>query len=931
MGTAGAGVLRLLVWSAVATLCLAAAAAALLVATGRGASLGRAVVARMLSAATGYGVRTGRVRLLAGPTVVVDDLELLAPATLAPERSAPWPVLRAQRLALGLPPLALLHLRLGRIEMDDFTYCSEPPEASPGLGGASPSRPGEARPMAVRLPFEEISLTAGRIILAAEGGEGAAAATGGPCTAGQGDIELSRLSLLRVGEHVLVAADADVGPGAAALSASGSFGIGGDDFDVTLTASAVEGDRALHAVGAHLDLPARTSLDGKLSLTGSLNDILKGKLDVSLVPLGALERAAVRLQGNGTVRWAAGTADLDALVLAGGIPTPLTLSGTVEYPATSAGPASGTFELHWNEVAVERLVELAGSWAPLAGDPSGWPRATGVLGLESHVTIDAERTAATLDAGVENLAVRMPDGAELSASQADLRADVVQTIEGAQLLVRRLAVDGATAHDAGSVAVADKLSLIVTGSADRSTAPDSALEMTLEAEAKSGELLWGRIYVDLQRIPLAIAGRAAWRESRTEVREAKISSREVGWVGGSAVYDRQRGLESADLEFDVPGLETAYDTFVREPLGEAHPVLARARVSGRASGSIHHRAQAGSLGSYVGRLRLQSTTLDLDAPAVTVRGLALDLPINVADVDPSGGSQAGSLRFTRLDVAEVSIPPLEMPIRVRPNRIEVADTVSIPLFGGRIELGGLRADRLEAEDRTAVGWVDLDRVNLAELAAALGWPPLDGTVGGRLSKVQVSASTVHTEGEFTGSLFGGDLELYDIGFSRLFSRIPTVQLSARLKGADLKRVTASLGVGRISGIVDASIDDLEVTGGEPVRFDAALETVPTRGAKQRVSVKAIEQLSILGGAGSNPISRGILSAFEDYRYAKLGFRCRLRNDRFTLRGVESLDGKDFLVVGTMLPPTVNVISHNQLIAFKEMVRRVSRITAGDSR
>jgi hypothetical protein len=56
----------------------------------------------------------------------------------------------------------------------------------------------------------------------------------------------------------------------------------------------------------------------------------------------------------------------------------------------------------------------------------------------------------------------------------------------------------------------------------------------------------------------------------------------------------------------------------------------------------------------------------------------------------------------------------------------------------------------------------------------------------------------------------------------------------------------------------------------------------------------------------------------------MGFRCNLRNDRFTLRGVEEFDGKDYLVVGSVMPPRVNVISHNQTISFSQMIRRLER-------
>ena len=112
-----------------------------------------------------------------------------------------------------------------------------------------------------------------------------------------------------------------------------------------------------------------------------------------------------------------------------------------------------------------------------------------------------------------------------------------------------------------------------------------------------------------------------------------------------------------------------------------------------------------------------------------------------------------------------------------------------------------------------------------------------------------------------------------------------------------------------------------------VRFDARIESVPAAGVAQRISVTAIDQLAVLGGGASGSVARGMMGLFHEFRYAKLGVRCSLRNDRFVLHGVAEHDGKDFLVVGTIFPPSVNVVSHNQVIAFKEMVERLQRVTS----
>jgi len=43
--------------------------------------------------------------------------------------------------------------------------------------------------------------------------------------------------------------------------------------------------------------------------------------------------------------------------------------------------------------------------------------------------------------------------------------------------------------------------------------------------------------------------------------------------------------------------------------------------------------------------------------------------------------------------------------------------------------------------------------------------------------------------------------------------------------------------------------------------------------------------------------------------------------------VESQGEKELLVVGSFLPPTVNIVSHTQEIAFSELLRRLERINA----
>jgi hypothetical protein len=119
---------------------------------------------------------------------------------------------------------------------------------------------------------------------------------------------------------------------------------------------------------------------------------------------------------------------------------------------------------------------------------------------------------------------------------------------------------------------------------------------------------------------------------------------------------------------------------------------------------------------------------------------------------------------------------------------------------------------------------------------------------------------------------------------------------------------------------------LLITAGQPSELQADIYTVERRGTSQWINVEALNKLTVLssGNGGSN-VYGGLVTFFDNFRYSKMGFKATLKNDRLTLRGVATKDGKEFLVVGSLLPPTVNIISHTQEIGFSELLRRLERI------
>jgi hypothetical protein len=151
-------------------------------------------------------------------------------------------------------------------------------------------------------------------------------------------------------------------------------------------------------------------------------------------------------------------------------------------------------------------------------------------------------------------------------------------------------------------------------------------------------------------------------------------------------------------------------------------------------------------------------------------------------------------------------------------------------------------------------------------------------------------------------------------------------MDARLEGLNLEQASETFEFGRISGVLAGAIENLVMTQGQPAEFRADIRSVETAGVSQWISVEALDKITVLSsGNEAGAVYGGIAGFFDFFRYSKLGFKATLKNDKLMLRGIETKNGQEYLVVGTLLPPTVNIVSHTQEIGFSELMGRLKRI------
>lgn len=285
------------------------------------------------------------------------------------------------------------------------------------------------------------------------------------------------------------------------------------------------------------------------------------------------------------------------------------------------------------------------------------------------------------------------------------------------------------------------------------------------------------------------------------------------------------------------------------------------------------------------------------------------------------------MRVKELRLAGEKLGPLDIPVVLVPNRLYIGGSIAVPLFDGRLDLRGIRVDEPLSPDFRIRLAVRLDGLDLARIGGKDSI--LEGRLDGLLDPVLVGKDRLTAVGDLTGDLFGGRMEIRNVAVERPFQPGREITSDVDVSLLDLQRLSAALGIGRVTGRLSGSAAGLRVAYGQPVAFRLRLESVPVRGVAQSVSLKAVDSISVvstgspLSGLGSSIMTR----LFREFPYAKIGIECSLKNDVFTVRGLVHEDGVEYLVKRRLLAG-IDVINRNpdNRIGFSDMLERAKRAT-----
>lgn len=459
----------------------------------------------------------------------------------------------------------------------------------------------------------------------------------------------------------------------------------------------------------------------------------------------------------------------------------------------------------------------------------------------------------------------------------------------------------------------------------------------ISLDIERGEVLMDRFYLDLKQKPLSLScsGEYALQEKLVSDIDLSFDLEHLLHFSTQGSLALQKSNPKFHLALSVPqtGLQPVFQTFVQEPFQMDAPFVSDIELEGRVGAELELDSREDGWG-ITGRCLLDMDHLNFQGRGIGFGRMNLDLPLwyqSEADAIPKSRAK-GRAMIEEFYAPGLPEQLLQFDLKAGPNELILHKNKPLQTFGGGVLLGPLRITKPLSRELRVETRLELDNFSLEPALGKIFQDSIQGSLSGILDPVVLEKGAVQTRGGLRARVFKGLIDFFDIKAQNVFSPVPSFGLSAKLHGLDLTEMTTKTDFGKIQGVLEGSIEDLEIAAGQPQRFDMLLETVKTQGVDQKISVKAVDNIARIGG-GQSPFmgfAGSLATIFQNFSYRKIGIKAHLENDRFQINGTIKEQGTEYLIKKSGLTG-VNIVNSNpdNLISFKDMLRRIRRVASGE--
>jgi hypothetical protein len=423
------------------------------------------------------------------------------------------------------------------------------------------------------------------------------------------------------------------------------------------------------------------------------------------------------------------------------------------------------------------------------------------------------------------------------------------------------------------------------------------------ATAPRGEFLDGRVYWNFQNEPASLQASAAVQNSgMAAIGISQLTLGKLLHARGSAVIQRVPHFSLNALGLDVDDLDiAALPAATRDGLF-AGTVIAQIEGLGHARGRIEiENAMPASIDMNLSEIQLHDSIARLGVEHLDGHLMWRSAARQQA---PSTGAPdaVSQLRWSAASLYGVAAGGAGVRFTTSGSDFILLDDVKIPILDGGLAIKALELRRFGTPQMSLHFDADIDPISLPPLCRAFGWPEFAGRLSGHIPNLSLQNGELTLGGNLDASVFEGRVLVSGLKLKDAFGARPRLQATVALERLDLAEITGAFSVGKITGRIDGKIDALELVGWEPTAFDARFYSTPNDRTKKRISQRAVENISSIGGGSAAAIlQRGALRFFDDFNYAELGISCKLVNDVCIMGGIEAHHPGYTLVKGSGLP------------------------------
>lgn len=450
-------------------------------------------------------------------------------------------------------------------------------------------------------------------------------------------------------------------------------------------------------------------------------------------------------------------------------------------------------------------------------------------------------------------------------------------------------------------------------------------------ESAVGEVLWGMYYQDFKGKKVNVSARGAFSPKSFSLSSSgTVDFFQTGDYQFAVDLSHDRKIVSAHAK--NVSLKKLFGVVAQNYIGQNYPPWNDLEVEGGADISMTTRISAQQK-SVEGDMTLRNGAARSSSNGLALTGLNISLPYDFSftggSAAPPSGNRTGTVSFDLLEKDHIRVGNFVTPVVFSGNKLIFPDPVNVNVFGGEIRLNGFKAENLFRADMHAATNLDIRHIDIQQMIGQEAPVPLTGIINGNLPVITFQNGTWTARGALIAQIFGGQIKIENMFAGRLLSSSRFLGADASFNHIDLEKLTSSLKVGRMTGLIKGSLKNFSMEYGQPSGFDLLIETDDSRSAPRLISVEAINNLSIIStgsGAISAILGSGLNQFFKNYPYSRIGMRCTLQDDIFKLRGLIHDSGKEYLVRKALFRG-VDIVNQNpdNHISFKDMAERMSRI------